>query len=304
MSERSGNDLAVLRFPRLAARDLEGRARSLPDDFAGTSNLVVVAFRREQQTMVDSWIAWFETVAARHPGARCYEVPVLATRWSPARRFIDGGMAQAVRESEARRRTLTVYTDVRRVTDALAIDDTGTVTVLLVDSDRRLRWRGTGPATERAGAELLGSLTADDAHDIATAVGVASIEQFEFEFDPRFRPMLAAIGVTPGTAHVALTPERLIARFGPWTCETELGNVREVCRTGPYRWFKAIGPRGSFVDRGLTFGTTTNAGVCVLFRDAVPGLVPVASLRHPAITLTLAEPERFVASLRRRAGLA
>jgi hypothetical protein len=44
-------------------------------------------------------------------------------------------MAQAVHAQEARRRTLTVYTDVRRVTDALAIVDTDTVTVLLIDSD-------------------------------------------------------------------------------------------------------------------------------------------------------------------------
>lgn len=115
--------------------------------------------------------------------------------------------------------------------------------------------------------------------------------------------MLRLIGVRPGTAHVTLTRDRLVARFGPWTCATSIGNVRGVCRTGPYRWFKAIGPRGSFVDRGLTFGTNSAAGVCVLFRDAVPGLAPVRSLRHPGLTLTLAEPERFVSALRRYAGL-
>ena len=132
---------------------------------------------------------------------------------------------------------------------------------------------------------------------------LSSIEQFEFAFDGRLRPMLALIGVTPGTAHVTLTLERLVARFGPWTCETSIANVRGVCRTGPYRWYKAVGPRGSFVDRGLTFGTTTKGGVCVLLREPVPGLAPVGSLRHPGITLTLAEPERFAAALRRRAGL-
>lgn len=240
MSELSGDEPAVLRFPHLVARDLEGRERSLPDDFAGSANLVVVAFRREQQSMVDSWIAWFDAVALQHPGLRCYEIPVLAMRWSPARSFIDGGMARAVREPEARRRTLTAYTDVRRVTDALAIEDTGTVTVLLVGTDGLVRWRGTGPASERAGAELLESLTADDGDNTATATEPASVEQFEFEFDPRFRPILAAIGVTPGTAHVTLTPDRLVARFGPWTCETTVDNVREVCPTGPYRWLTAI----------------------------------------------------------------
>ena len=116
MTEANPDDGVAWRFPRLDARDLEGRQRSLPDDFEGSSNLVVVAFRREQQAMVDSWIAWFEGIAAANPELRCYEIPVLATRWSPARGFIDGGMARAVREREARRRTLTVYTDVRRVT--------------------------------------------------------------------------------------------------------------------------------------------------------------------------------------------
>ena len=294
----------MLRFPCLAACDLEGRAVTLPDAFSGSSNLVVVAFRRDQQPMADSWVAWFETISGAHPGLRCYEVPVLATRWSPVRRFIDGGMAQVVSEEQARRRTLTAYTDVRRVTDALAIDSTHTVTVLLVDADGRIRWRTTGPATERARLELSGLLATGDGPDVPSESELPDVEQFEFAFEPRFRALLAMIGVTPSTAHVTLTPERLVARFGPWTCETAITNVREVCRTGPYRWFKAIGPRGSFVDRGLTFGTTTDCGVCVLLREPVPGLVPVGPLRHPGMTVTLADPDRFVSSLRRRAGLA
>jgi len=303
MIELNDEDGVAWRFPRLDSRDLEGRGRVLPDDFEGSSNLVLVAFRREQQGMVDTWVAWFEGISAAYPGLRCYEVPVLATPWSAARGFIDGGMARAVREREARRRTLTVYTDVRRVTDALAIDDTGTVTVLLVGADGRVCWRTTGPMTEVAGAELLAVLGAGDAHEVAARSGLVAVEQFEFAFAPRFRWMLALIGVMPGTAYVSLSAERLVARFGPWTCETPVANVRAVCRTGPYRWFKAIGVRGSFVDRGLTFGTTTAGGACVLLRQPVPGLVPVGSLRHPGLTLTVAEPERFVASLRQRAGL-
>ena len=243
MSESAMNVSAAIRFPHLAARDLEGRSLELPDAFSGTSNLVIVAFRREQQAMVDSWVAWWETIAAEHPSLRCYEIPVIATRWSPARPVIDGGMAQAVRAQEARRRTLTVYTDVRRVTDALAIDATDTVTVLLVDADGRLRWRTTGPVSEHSGSELRAALTADPSQDAGAAESL-SIEQFEFAFDSQFRPFLALIGVTSGTAHVTLTAEQLVARFGPWTCETPIGNVRDVCRTGPYHWYKAIGPRG------------------------------------------------------------
>ena len=243
MTDPSAELPAMLQFPRLAARDLEGGARMLPAGFTGSSNLVVVAFRREQQSMVDSWISWFDTISAAHPGLRCYEVPVIATRWSPGRRFIDGGMAQAVPEEAARRRTLTVYTDVRRVTDALAIYDTQTVTVLLVDGDGRVLWRTTGPAREpatdgtardpdrcRRARRRSRRRTAGRAVRVRIRASVPS--------DARAR------GVTPGTAHVTLTPERLVARFGPWTCATAIANVGDVCRTGPYRWFKAIGRAG------------------------------------------------------------
>jgi len=47
LSESAANASAVIRFPHLAARDLEGRALELPDDFSDASNLVIVAFRRE-----------------------------------------------------------------------------------------------------------------------------------------------------------------------------------------------------------------------------------------------------------------
>ena len=142
-------------FPELAARDLEGRLRRLPDAFEGEQNLVVVAFLRRQQSDVDTWVAWFEGVRATRPMLACYEIPMLATRWSPVRRFIDGGMAQAVRESEARRRTLTVYTDVRQVTRALEIGTTRVVTALLVDAVGRVLWRATGPAAAGDTAALL-----------------------------------------------------------------------------------------------------------------------------------------------------
>ena len=129
------------------------------------------------------------------------------------------------------------------------------------------------------------------------------VERFDFEFEPAFRLVLAALGVTPSSARVTLSDERLVARFGPWSCQTSIDNITEVCSTGPYQWFKAIGPRLSFADRGLTFGTTTRGGICMLFREPVRGLAPVGPLRHPGLTVTVADTERFASSLRRRVGL-
>lgn len=117
--------------------------------------------------------------------------------------------------------------------------------------------------------------------------------RFDFDFEPRFRPMLLLLGVTPRTSSVRLDDSVLDVRFGPWTFSTPVSNISGVHLTGPYRWYTAIGARGSFADRGLTFGTTTRGGVCLVFRHPVPGLEPTGRMLHPGLTLTVAEPRRF-----------
>jgi hypothetical protein len=111
------------RFPRTEARDLEGRDVVLPDAFDGDRNVVIVAFRREHQGLVDSWIPWLEERAAHDPGLRFYELPTIARLWAPMRGFIDGGMATAIKDPTVLRRTLTVYGDRTRLTDPLGIGD-------------------------------------------------------------------------------------------------------------------------------------------------------------------------------------
>jgi hypothetical protein len=81
-------------------------------------------------------------------------------------------------------------------------------------------------------------------------------------------------------------------------------NVHAVSLTGPYQWYRAIGPRLSLSDHGLTFGTTTARGVCLQLRDPVPGIDPIGLIRHPNLTLTVADPQRFAATVRHYAGLA
>ncbi len=139
--------MAVKCFPRLRARDLTGRTRWLPDALGERLSLVFVAFRREQQAAIDSWGPWLRRpdVADR---LDFYEVPILGRRWAPMRPVIDGGMAAAVREEKARRRTLTVYGDVARIAEALDIPDRSTVSIFLVDQDGAILDRATGPFDE------------------------------------------------------------------------------------------------------------------------------------------------------------
>ncbi len=61
----------------------------------------------------------------------------------------------------------------------------------------------------------------------------------------------------------------LVAAFGRLRLETSLDNVTEYRITGPYHWWKAIGPRGSLADHGFTFGTSARGGLCLCFRSWV-----------------------------------
>jgi hypothetical protein len=120
---------------------------------------------------------------------------------------------------------------------------------------------------------------------------------FVFAFEPRFKPLLACAGITPARARVEVTDTQVIATFGSWTCATPRSNVKEICATGPYRWFKAIGVRGSLADRGLTFGSTTAGGVCLLFHEPVRGIEPTGRFRHPGLTVTVADVDGLVRAL-------
>jgi hypothetical protein len=125
------------------------------------------------------------------------------------------------------------------------------------------------------------------------------VDRFDFEFSQPLSWPLALLGVTPWTAHVEVTDEELAVRFGPWSLTTPLSNVEGASVTGPYLPFKVLGPHISLADRGVTFGTSWRRGVCVRFRTPVAAALPTPLLRHPAVTVTVAEPERLVALLER-----
>ena len=131
-----------------------------------------------------------------------------------------------------------------------------------------------------------------------TAIGRAL--QFDFAFERRLRPVAALFGVTPRTARVELDDLHLRVRFGLWRLLTPVANIAAARRTGPYAWWKVAGPPHlSFADRGVTFATTTRGGVCLELHQPVPALLPVGWVRHPGVTLTVADPDGLLGSLPR-----
>jgi hypothetical protein len=114
-------------------------------------------------------------------------------------------------------------------------------------------------------------------------------EFFPYDFDKRFLPMWLGVGALPRRDGVTITDDdRLVATFGVLRVNTSLDNVADAHVTGPYRWWTAVGPRISFADDGLTFGTNPHTGLCIHFRDKIRRVIGFRD--HSALTVTVADP--------------
>ena len=122
---------SVRQFPRVEGSNLEGKRFALPTDFGAEYNVVVVAFRREQQADVDSWLPFLrqQNVAAR--GVRVCELPTLSRSYRWMRGVIDG---------------------------ALAIATEDRIVTLIIARDGRVLWRADGRFSTASGTELFAML--------------------------------------------------------------------------------------------------------------------------------------------------
>jgi hypothetical protein len=119
---------------------------------------------------------------------------------------------------------------------------------------------------------------------------------FKYAVERRFLPVLIPVGFRSSKDGVTITEDGdFTATFGVLALRTRMDNIDESHITRDYRWWTAIGPRRSFVDDGLTFGTNANAGVCVHFRARVPSALRRKG--HSALTVTVQDLDGLVEAL-------
>ena len=125
---------------------------------------------------------------------------------------------------------------------------------------------------------------------------------FSFRFTPGYQLAGLPFGVTPWTARVQVDAEVFAIRFGWWRLRTPVTNIVETVVTGPFGFLRTAGSaRLSLADVGLTCATNGERGLCIRFGQPVRGIEPFGLIRHPAVTVTVADPERlatFLAELR------
>jgi hypothetical protein len=144
----------MARFPLLAGRDLENKEVLVPRDLHGQARLLIVAFERWHQLLVDSWSTTLAALGEEHPELEVWEIPTLSSGYRPFRSFIDGGMRAGIPDPQARRHTITVYTSLRDVRRRLGLSHLDTIRLYLLDADGDVVWSGSGSVDESQAAGL------------------------------------------------------------------------------------------------------------------------------------------------------
>jgi hypothetical protein len=133
-----------MQFPSLETRDLEGRTVGIPGDLSGVVNLVVLAFQRDHQYAIETWLPHFARLVEAYPGFEAWEVPALSRNYRIWRGAIDGGMRAGIADPHVRRHTLTAYLNLRDLQRTLDLPDLHDIHLYLLDGEGVVRWQGRG----------------------------------------------------------------------------------------------------------------------------------------------------------------
>lgn len=134
-------------FPIINGIDIDGNERIVPETFRGNFNLINVAFEREQQSDVNTWITQLSRLQLIYPTLQYYELPVIEKRSSAQRFWINNGMRSGIEDSIARARTITLHTDKEKFLSHMQMADDRIYTLLL-DQDANIIWRAEGPVAD------------------------------------------------------------------------------------------------------------------------------------------------------------
>ena len=150
--------MTTTQFSVVTGSNLQRKKLTLPEDFQGDLNLVLIAFQQWQQREVDTWIPFARKLEESHPEVRYYELPTIKRLNVLSRTFINEGMRAGIPDPVSRERTITLYLDKDAFRQALQLPGEDDIHVLLTDRQGRVLWRTEGAFTPEKGESLAAAL--------------------------------------------------------------------------------------------------------------------------------------------------
>ena len=130
-------------IPLLTGENLLGEEHIFPRDFKKPLTLLVIGFKREHQTPINTWISTYEKGDLDKEKLDFSELPIIYEVGMLKRLFINNGMKLGIPDPEQLKRTVTLYMDRQNIFDALKMD-VESIYTLLVQQDGKIIWRSKG----------------------------------------------------------------------------------------------------------------------------------------------------------------
>jgi hypothetical protein len=141
-------------FPTVSGFNLNRQKLTLPQDFQGNLNLIFIPFEQWHQMEVDSWIPLVKELEEQAKDLVYYELPIIRSRNSLSRMFINEGMRAGIPNPKTRERTITLYLDKAKFRRALEMPDEDHIYILIVDRQGKEFFRTRGPYSRDAEVSL------------------------------------------------------------------------------------------------------------------------------------------------------
>lgn len=150
----------MVMFPKVSGSNLLKEKVQFPDDLMGRPTLALVAFKRQQQGEVDTWLAHLDEFEGR--GLRVLELPTISgMRYGWMAGFIDGGMRSGIPDPAARARTVTLYTNTAKFREALGLETRDEIYAVLLDDEARVVRIEAGAWSEEKMGRVMAGLAAE-----------------------------------------------------------------------------------------------------------------------------------------------
>lgn len=135
-------------FPQMKGINLKGEIINIPEYFSGKHNLIIVAYVRDQQADVDTWIEKLDQINEIFPDLKFYELPII-DKSSPLFRFyVNNGMRRGVTNPERRKVVITVYTDVKEFLQITKLQTIEEIAVFILDPNGKIMAKTSGKYSE------------------------------------------------------------------------------------------------------------------------------------------------------------
>lgn len=156
--QESENPNIGKKFPAVNAKTLAGQKTTVPDDAAGKVTLVCVAFLRESQAQLDSWLNPFYEKFGSRDDVMFYEIPMISGGYKFMKLIIDGGMRGGLPQFK-HKHVVTMYGDVESYMQALNLDARNGYAFLL-DREGNIRWQEQGFSNEETRSSMFAATEA------------------------------------------------------------------------------------------------------------------------------------------------